>query len=165
VAPEDERHGLPLDRGGHAVSLMPDPAVHVLAQSHRLEPARLGLLGAAARARLGLLRSLRRLLHRRGVHGGCRGIGLLAGVGFGRGTSHGWEGGGEMRVGFRALLWSAAAARRWGCRRRGGVNLGSEAETGRAKVGLRLPETFVGWMKVWAIRLTTAVASIFYPVF
>jgi hypothetical protein len=102
VAPEDERHGFPLDRGGHAVPLMPNPAVHVLAQSHRLEPARFGLLGAAARARLGLLQSHRRLLHRRGIHHGCRGLGLLAGVGFGRGTSHGWEEGGrwEERCGW-----------------------------------------------------------------
>jgi hypothetical protein len=133
VASEDERHGLALDRGGHAVPFELDPAVHLLAQPHRLEAARLGLLHAAARNGLGLLRPLQRLRLRRSIHGGRRRLGLPAGVRFGRGATHGWEKearevGGERRVGFRALLWSAAAARRWGRRRRrGGVNLGSEA--------------------------------------
>ena len=84
-AREDERHGLALDRRGHAVPLVAHPAVHLLAEPHRLEPARLGLLAPAglfaaapARRSLPLRPPLRlRVRVRRGVHaGGRRGLGL-----------------------------------------------------------------------------------------
>lgn len=95
-AGEDERHGLALDRRGHAVPLVAHPAVDLLAEPHRLEPAGLGflasaglgLLAAAAAARRPVpLRPLLRLRVRlrRGFHaGGRRALGLPGGFGLGR---------------------------------------------------------------------------------
>lgn len=91
---EDERHRLALDGRGHAIPLVAHPAVDLLAQPHRLEPARLGLLVVRRLRRLLLPRRLRLHLRpppRLAVRRGGGGVGGGAGLAAGR---HGWEAGG-----------------------------------------------------------------------
>lgn len=109
-AGDDERHGLALDGRGHAVALVAHPAVDVLAEPQRLEPARLGLLVVRRLRRLLLPRRLRlhlrpmpRPVVTRGGGGGVRGgLGLAAAGGGGREARHGWEA--EERGGERWVL-------------------------------------------------------------
>lgn len=131
VAGEDERHGLPLDGGGHAVPLVAHPAVHLLAQPHRLEPARLGLL-LARPFPLPLRPPRRRLVLRHGVRGGGPRL-ASAGAGFGGVEArHGREERGRDGVGG----WVGLGLLRSRPRRRGEAGGGGGGGVG-SRVNLR----------------------------